>query len=292
MGKELFQVRLADGWTEWPSVVELRAKSMQLFEDRLGGGHRAGGQRVVVEGQAERGLREHLGRLVIARVAAGDPGVHRAAVALADQVDGEPEHARGSLVQALPRGGRSSSRLRSGRDLGGQRDRARAGAAGGVPQRLGAGVVGVAELRASPDGGAAPLRATTIRSIVGSGTSQKPSSGSRCGVPRTARDERPSGRGSTRRRAAAAVPQLPGARELVDRRVEVPPEKVPPARTTPRTLTGPAAASSWTVCSTPRSCGIESKPHACTIRAPVRWAVAWWARYIRSTNSGSPVRST
>ncbi len=73
---------------------------------------------------------------------------------------------------------------------------------------------------------------------------------------------------------------------------KVPPENIPLARTTPRTVTGPEAASCWTVKRAPRSCGIESKPHACTIRAPVRSAVAWCSTYIRSTNSGSPVRST
>ncbi len=38
--------------------------------------------------------------------------------------------------------------------------------------------------------------------------------------------------------------------------------------------------------------GIESKPQACTIRAPLRTASSWYFTYMRSTNVGSPVRST
>ena len=71
----------------------------------------------------------------------------------------------------------------------------------------------------------------------------------------------------------------------------VPAEGLPPARTNPRTTSGTPSGSCSTVNSTPRSCGIESKPHACTSRAPVATAVAWWRTYMRSTNSGSPVRS-
>jgi hypothetical protein len=72
----------------------------------------------------------------------------------------------------------------------------------------------------------------------------------------------------------------------------VPPEAVPPARTKPSTSSGTPSGSCSTVNCAPRSWGIESKPQACTIRAPVCFAVAWWARYMESTNSGSPVRST
>jgi hypothetical protein len=72
----------------------------------------------------------------------------------------------------------------------------------------------------------------------------------------------------------------------------VPPEIVAFARTYPLTCSGRSAGNCWIVKYTPRSCGIESKPHACTSRAPVSVARAWYFRYIRSTNSGSPVRST
>ena len=41
---------------------------------------------------------------------------------------------------------------------------------------------------------------------------------------------------------------------------KVPPEAIPPARTTPRSVIGSVEPSSWTVNQAPRSCGIESKP--------------------------------
>ncbi len=72
---------------------------------------------------------------------------------------------------------------------------------------------------------------------------------------------------------------------------KVPPEKAALLRSMPRIRTGTPSGSCCTVNSAPRSCGIESKPQACTSRAPVSTARAWWATYIRSTNSGSPVRS-
>ena len=55
----------------------------------------------------------------------------------------------------------------------------------------------------------------------------------------------------------------------------VPPEKAALVRTTPRTSSGTPRGSRWTVWSTPRSCGIESKPAAWMIRAPVRSACSW-----------------
>ena len=139
---------------------------------------------------------------------------------------------------------------------------------------------------------AAPLRATMNGSMVGSGSSHSPSTLSRWGRPATALDERPSGRGSTLRRARIAsriclVRENGPARIGKCRRTSI-----PPARTTPRMATGPFAASCLTVYIRARSGGTESKPQACTIRAPDATAVAWWATYIRSTNSGSPVTST
>ena len=73
----------------------------------------------------------------------------------------------------------------------------------------------------------------------------------------------------------------------------VPPENVPLARMNPDTRTGPPSRpSSRIVYSTPRSCGMLSKPQPWTSRAPVSTARAWCLRYMASTNSGSPVRST
>ena len=81
-------------------------------------------RRVVVEGQAERGLGEHLGGLAVARVAAGDPGVHGAAVALADEVDGEPRLRAAGLVGAVALLDPAEQELPQRRDLGRHRDRA------------------------------------------------------------------------------------------------------------------------------------------------------------------------
>lgn len=60
----------------------------------------------------------------------------------------------------------------------------------------------------------------------------------------------------------------------------------------PSTRSGTPDGSRFTVKYVPRSAGIESNPQACTSRAPVSRARASWATYIRSMNSGSPVRST
>lgn len=51
-----------------------------------------------------------------------------------------------------------------------------------------------------------------------------------------------------------------------------------------------ARACCW-VNHTPRSDGIESNPQACTIRAPLASASAWWASIIARIQCGSPVRS-
>src|SRR3954451_11020379 len=95
--------------------------------------------------------------------------------------------------------------------------------------------------------------------MVGSGRSQRPRTESRWGFPATARDERPSGRGSTERRAAAAA-RAWRIRDIPITVVwKVPPEGIPPARTTPRSEIGTSSGSSPTVKCAPRSCGIESK---------------------------------
>ena len=83
--------------------------------------------------------------------------------------------------------------------------------------------------------------------MVGSGSSHQPSTLSRCGLPATAFDERPSGLCSTARRALAAS-RVSRARDMMPiAEWKVPPEAMAPARTTPRTATGPFAASSLTV---------------------------------------------
>ena len=72
----------------------------------------------------------------------------------------------------------------------------------------------------------------------------------------------------------------------------VPPETAPRAITYADSAIGTSSGSCDTVHRAPSSWGIESKPHECTIRAPVDVASASYFRYMRSTNSGSPVRST
>ena len=62
----------------------------------------------------------------------------------------------------------------------------------------------------------------------------------------TARDERPSGRASTLRRAADAC-FICLARDIwVIAEWKVPPEKVPRERTTPRSVIGTSSGSCWT----------------------------------------------
>ncbi len=78
----------------------------------------------------------------------------------------------------------------------------------------------------------------------------------------------------------------------VSAEARVPPEKNALDRMKPSTVSGTPSGSCRTVKYAPRSAGIESKPQACTSRAPVSRARASCSTYIRSTNSGSPVRST
>ncbi len=104
--------------------------------------------------------------------------------------------------------------------------------------------------------------------MVGSGSSHRPSSRSRWGLPATARDLRPTGRPSFLRRATIASRICLARLNAPSAEWKVPPEAIAPARTTPRSLIGSVEPSCCTVNQAPRSCGIESKPHACTIRAP------------------------
>ena len=53
---------------------------------------------------------------------------------------------------------------------------------------------------------------------------------------------------------------------------KVPPENDPLAMPNPRSVIGTSSGSWETVNRAPRSQGIESKPHECTIRAPLSFA--------------------
>ena len=89
---------------------------------------------------------------------------------------------------------------------------------------------------------------------------------------------------------------LAAAANVAFRLAAVPPENVPfILRTRPRTrLAGPPKLAFISFCSisTPRSNGMESKPQENTMRAPLAWAVAWWASIIWRIHTGSPHRST
>ncbi len=84
---------------------------------------------------------------------------------------------------------------------------------------------------------------------------------------------------------------------IVWRRIEsmVPPDSPPLSRRTKRTVSvsspAPSSAAMRAVSQTPRSDGIESKPHECTMRAPERWATSWKASAVSRTKRTSPVRS-
>ena len=66
-----------------------------------------------------------------------------------------------------------------------------------------------------------------------------------CGLPATARDRRPSGRGSARRRSCTTAFVWRAREKAVIAEWKVPPENVALARATPRTATGPRA---WNCC--------------------------------------------
>ena len=142
--------------------------------------------------------------------------------------------------------------------------------AGGVPQRLGARVVGVGEVRAVRRQRGAAARddrrvdrrqreqpeaehVVAVR-LAGDGTG---AAALGTGLDALAGLATPRASASARENAPIAE-------------WKVPPETMPADRTTPRICTGPEAPSCCTVNSAPRSCGIESNPQACTIRAPVR----------------------
>jgi hypothetical protein len=86
-----------------------------------------------------------------------------------------------------------------------------------------------------------------IGSMVGSGSSHRPSTGSRCGLPATAREVRPSGRGSTWRRASYAARACRTREKPFIAVWNVPPDTIAPARTTPRSVIGTSSASRCTV---------------------------------------------
>ena len=276
-----------------PDVGRAQARH-QVVAHGLGGGDLAGGGRVVVEGERQRRLGQHLRGLAVAGVAAGDPGVDGPAVTLADEVDGEPRLLALGLVGPLALLDLAEQQVAQRLDLRRDGDGAHPGhASGGVAQRLETGEVGVAELRPVRRQGGAAARHDQR---VDQRHRQQPEPQHAC---RGAACLQPGGMTvrrrawpSARRRAEVASFIWRGRDIAFIAEWKVPPENMPLARTTPRTVTGPDALSCCTVKRAPRSCGIESKPQACTIRAPVRSAVAWWATYIRSTNSGSPVRST
>ena len=121
----------------------------QVLRHRVGRGDLAGGLRVVVEREAQGRLGEHLRGVGVARVAAGHPGVHGHAGALPDEVDGEPRLLTALLRGPLPLLDPALQEVAHRRDLGGDRQGADGGdRTSGVAQRLQAGVVAVAEVRA------------------------------------------------------------------------------------------------------------------------------------------------
>src|SRR6476661_1716009 len=73
----------------------------QVVPHRLDRGHLPTGRRVVVEGQAQGGLGEHLRRLAVAGVAAADLGDDLLATALADELEAEPRLRALLLARAL-----------------------------------------------------------------------------------------------------------------------------------------------------------------------------------------------
>jgi hypothetical protein len=98
-------------------------------------------------------------------------------------------------------------------------------------------------------------------------------------------------------RSRSSTPgSLAAAASVALRLAAVPPEKVPfILRTRPRTrFAGWPKRAFISVCSrnTPRSNGIESKPHENTMRAPLAFAWASCASIMRRIQAGSPHRST
>ncbi|CAM5728202.1 hypothetical protein SVIOM74S_09932 [Streptomyces violarus] len=127
--------------------------------------------------------------------------------------------------------------------------------------------------------------------MVGIGSAHAPTSLANRGAPAGADARRPTSRGSCRRRSRAAAAISRCRANWLRAEAKVPPENAASAVTKPSTVRGTSSGSCCTVKYTPRSCGIESNPAACTSRAPVSRARASCRTYIRSTNSGSPQRS-
>ena len=245
----------------------------QVLPHRDGGRDLPGGLRVVVEGQAQRRLREHLGGLGVARVAAAHLGVGAAAAALADEAHRELRPGAPFLARALAlRQSAQQDRRTGGTWAAAARPPTTTDPADDRGELLHGGVVAVGEVRAvalqggrrasydervdrrqrhQPEAGVPvevrPLRGGAHLATLEPGLDLAP-----LGV----RPASSAGRGRTRSSAEAKVP----------------PESVALLRTMPRIRSGTPGGSCWTVNIAPRSCGMESKPQACTIRAPVSTA--------------------
>ena len=72
----------------------------------------------------------------------------------------------------------------------------------------------------------------------------------------------------------------------------IPPRSLVTTSVVPVSAPAPSAAAWVYSRCTPRSEGIESKPHECTIRAPVERAGSWFSAMLSRTKSTSPVTST
>ena len=196
----------------------------QVVAHRLGGGDLAGGRRVVVEGQAERRLGQHLRGLGVAGVAAGDLGVDGAAVALGRRSRRvNHDFSRCASVGPSPCLIRLEQQV-AHRRAPARRPRSRRRPAtppAAYAQGLGAGVVGVAEVRAvrRQRGAAAGHDERVDRRAAAAASSRAPCRGAACRRPRAS--DRPS-RAAARRGVGpgVAVAHLPGAGERVERGVE------------------------------------------------------------------------
>ena len=166
----------------------------------------------------------------------------RAAVALGDEVDGEPRLRPAALVGAvaLLDPARARSRRSGGtwavRNIAGRPGR---GAAGGVPQRLRAGVVGVAEVRAvrRQRGAAAGDHHRVDRRQRQQPVAEQSGRGAACRRPRGTCGPRDAARPGGAPAWTALDRRAPAKAPIAE--WKVPPENIAAARTTPRTVTGP-----------------------------------------------------
>ncbi len=110
--------------------------------------------------------------------------------------------------------------------------------------------------------------------MVGSGSAHAPTSLAKRGAASGACARRPSRRGSWRPRSRAAASICGPRASWPSAEAKVPPENMACARTYPSTVSGTPSGSCRTVKYAPRSCGTESNPQECTIRAPVSRARA------------------